>query len=94
MKNIKILDPIADRLPVPVEDVARIDRIRDRVVGLISNEWRCVRIMFPHISEILVQKEGAARTFVTRVDVAGATPPKILDDVARQSDAAIVAIAH
>ena len=94
MKTLNILDPVAERQPVSVDALQRVDRIRDRTVGMISNEWRCVKIMFPYLADMLVQRDGAAGAFITPVEVAGSTPPEILDDVARRSDAAIVAIAH
>ncbi len=94
METMKIMNPVADQPLVTEEILNKIQSLDGVVVGLISNEWRCISIMDDHLAEVLPARYNAAETFKTPVDVVAVTPPEVLDGVAERSGASVVGIAH
>ena len=92
--TIRILEPVARGAALAEGTLRRIDSLRGKTVGLLSNEWRCVKILFDHMPDLLTSQYGAAGVFKEKVELSLAGPDALLDDVAHRTDAVIVAMAN
>jgi hypothetical protein len=97
MGSIKILDPVAVGKPMP-EITARASRgleeLNGKVIGMISNEWRCVKIMLRDLAETLMEIQKVANTSVYPVEASKPAPKAVLDKATQENDAIIVAMAN
>lgn len=94
MGTIRILDPTVHQAALPEGTLQGIPSLEGKTVGLLSNEWRCVKILFDHLPQVLAERYGAAGAFKETVELSLAGAPELLDDVGRRADAAIVAMAN
>ena len=92
--TIRILEPVARGAALAEGTLQSIDSLKGRTIGLLSNEWRCVKILFDHLPGLLTSQFGAAGAFKEKVELSLAGPDALLDDVARRGDAVIVAMAN
>lgn len=94
MGTIRILEPVAERAVVAREALRELESLEGAVIGLISNEWRCVKIMHRHLERVLSERFGIKAMFKEAVEASLAGPQDLLDRVAERSDAVIVAMAN
>ena len=92
--TIRILEPVARGSALAAGRLQRINSLKGKRVGLLSNEWRCVKILFEHMPGVLTSQFGAAEVFKEKVELSLAGPEELLDDVAQRTDAVIVAMAN
>ncbi|MEE8433646.1 MAG: hypothetical protein V3S64_02555 [bacterium] len=92
--TIRILEPVARGTALAAGTLQGIDSLKGKTVGLLSNEWRCVKILFEHMADVLTSQFGAADVFKEKVELSLAGPDALLDDVAQRTDAVIVAMAN
>ena len=92
--TIRILEPVARGNALAEGTLQSIDSLKGKTVGLLSNEWRCVKILFQHMPGLLTSRFGAAGAFKEKVELSLAGPDALLDDVAQRADAVIVAMAN
>lgn len=93
-RTIRILEPVARSTALAEGTLRGVESLRGKTVGLLSNEWRCVKILFEHLPGLLKTRYGAAGAFKEKVELSLAGPDELLDDVARRSDTVIVAMAN
>ena len=97
METIKIFDPVAapslgpEAITGPPEALGSLS---GKVIGMISNEWRCVKIMLTYLAQELTNEHKVARTPKYPVEASMPAPKTILDEAAQKSDAVIVAMAN
>lgn len=94
MGTIRILEPVAERAMVAQEGLRELESLEGAVIGLISNEWRCVKIMHRHLERVLSERFGVKAIFKEAVEASLAAPQGLLDRVGERSDAVIVAMAN
>ena len=93
MGKIEIYEPDAS-VKTDLFISASLQSIQGKRIGLISNEWRCVKIMLRDITEKLIREEGVAGTQKYPVEASMPAPPETLDKAAENSEAIIVAMAN
>lgn len=93
MEKIKILDPVAVNQTSSLAAVP-YQKIEGKSIGIISNEWRCVRIMLREIEQALTRKHGVKKVTTYPVEASMPAPKATLDQARRESDAIIVAMAN
>ena len=92
--TIRILEPVARGAALAAGTLQGIESLKGKTVGLLSNEWRCVKILFEHMPDVLTSQFGAAEVIKEKVELSLAGPEELLDDVALRTDAVIVAMAN
>lgn len=92
--TIRILEPVARGRALATGTLQGIDSLKGKTVGLLSNEWRCVKILFEYMPGVLTSQFGAADVLKEKVELSLAGPDALLDDVAKRSHAVIVAMAN
>ncbi|MCH9037216.1 MAG: alpha/beta hydrolase [Chloroflexi bacterium] len=81
MGTIRILEPVAERAVVAQEGLRELESLEGAVIGLISNEWRCVKIMHRHLERVLSERFGVKAIFKEVVEASLAAPQGLLDRV-------------
>jgi hypothetical protein len=97
MGSIKIYDPVAMAKPetkIRFTASSGLDKLNGKVIGIISNEWRCVKIMMKDLSKNLIKSQNVADFFIYPVEASKQAPKEVLDKAAQKSDAIIIAMAN
>lgn len=97
MGSIKIYDPVAAAKPeneIKFTASSGLDKLNGKVIGIISNEWRCVKIMMKDLSKMLIESQKVADFSIYPVEASKQAPKEVLDKAAQNSDAIIIAMAN
>jgi hypothetical protein len=91
---MQILNPTA---PAPVEftDFPRnVASLADGTVAVLTNRWKCMDLIARRLSERLTQDHMAAHVRTEIVPLNGGAPNSVLENVAANSDLAVVGLAN
>jgi len=94
MGTLRILEPVTSRSTLAGGTLQAIDSLQGKTIGMLSNEWRCVKIMFDYLPGALKAHYGARAAFKETIELSLAGPQELLDDVGGRCDAVIVAMAN
>ena len=94
MGTIRILEPVSRRSMLAEGTLQPVPSLNGKTVALLSNEWRCVKIMFEFLPDVLKSRFGVTDVVKETVELSLAGAPELLDSVGERSDAAIVAMAN
>ena len=91
---MEILIPIATTRAVRKMNTASLALLTGTRVGIVSNGWRSMEAMTPHLSQRLKEKYGASEISLYSVHINKPITDDTLDSIERDCDAVIVGLAN
>jgi hypothetical protein len=94
MARITVLEPVAEPRPVPHPLAERPDTLAGKRIAFLNNSKPNVPILFEAIERRLQERFGLAGTaYRVKVSAPIPTDPLVLEELARDYDACITAVA-
>jgi len=80
--TISVLDPTSEANPPPGQTAPRLDTLKGKTIGFISNGKEGTRRYFHHLDEILRQDYGVAKTVLqTKSNYSAPADPHIVNGI-------------
>ncbi|MBI4307876.1 MAG: hypothetical protein HY684_03635 [Chloroflexi bacterium] len=93
--TVKILDPTGTPKTHIRAAAPRLRSLQGKVLGMRTNLWPNFDLLLERFEELAVRKFGLAGCVRKRhPDLSSGTPGPVLEELARQSDVAIVGMGH